>query len=73
MNRILKVVILSLFMATSSMAGSDGQNELSKNTNGQVKDCFEGINRAVFSFNQGLDNLLFEPIAKGYRNLPAPL
>ena len=55
------------------MAGSDGQNELSRNTNGQVKDCFEGINRAVFSFNEGLDNLLIEPIAKGYRSLPAPL
>ena len=55
------------------MAGSDGQNELSKNTNGQVKDCFEGINRAVFSFNEGLDNLLIEPIAKGYRSLPTPL
>ena len=55
------------------MAGSDGQNDLSKKTNGQVKDCFEGVNRAVFSFNKGLDNLLIEPIAKGYRNLPAPL
>ena len=55
------------------MAGSDGQNELSKNTNGQVKDCFEGINRAVFSFNKGLDNVLIEPIAKGYRSLPAPV
>ena len=73
MNKILKVVILSLFIATSSMAGSDGQNELSKNTNGQVKDCFEGINRAVFSFNKGLDNVLIEPIAKGYRSLPAPV
>ena len=55
------------------MADSDGQNELSKNTNGQVKDCFEGINRAVFSFNEGLDDLLIEPIAKGYRSLPAPI
>ena len=55
------------------MAGSDGQNELSKNTNGQVKDCFEGINRAVFSFNKGLDNLLIEPIAKVYRHLPSPV
>jgi len=55
------------------MAGSDGQNELSKNSNAQVKDCFEGINRTVFSFNKGLDNLLIEPIAKGYRSLPAPL
>ena len=73
MSRIFKVLILSLFMTTSSIAGSDGENELSKNTNGQVKDCFEGINRAVFSFNKGLDNLLIEPIAKGYRSLPAPL
>ena len=68
-----KVLILLLFMATSSMAGSDGENELSKNTNGQVKDCFEGINRAVFSFNKGLDDMLIEPIAKGYRSLPAPV
>ena len=73
MSRIFKVLILSLFMTTSSIAGSDGENELSKNTNGQVKDCFEGFNRAVFSFNKGLDNLLIEPIAKGYRSLPAPL
>ena len=51
MSRIFKVIILSLFLATHSMAGSDGQNELSKNKNGQVKDCFQGINRAVFSFN----------------------
>ena len=73
MSRIFKVLILSLFMTTSSIAGSDGENELSKNTNGQVKDCFEGINRAVFSFNKGLDNLLIEPIAKGYRQLPSPV
>ena len=58
MIRIFRVIILSLFITTSSIAGSDGQNELSKNTNKQVKDCFEGINRAVFSFNKGLDNLL---------------
>ena len=73
MSRILSVIILALFIASSSMAGSDGQNELSKNNSGQVKDCFEGINRAVFSFNKGLDDLLIEPIAKGYRSLPAPL
>ena len=73
MSRILKVVILSFFTATSSMADSDGQNELSKNKNEPSKDCFEGINRAVFSFNKGLDNLLIEPIAKGYRSLPAPV
>ena len=73
MSRILGIIILSLFMATSSIAGSDGQNELSKNTNGQVKDCFEKVNRGIFAFNQSIDGLIFEPLAKGYRHLPSPI
>ena len=73
MGRILKVLIISLFISTSSMAGSDGQNELSKNTNGQVKDCFETVNRGIFAFNQALDGIIFEPLAKGYLHLPSPI
>jgi len=73
MSRIFRVVILSLFIATSSMAGSDGQNELSKNTNGQVKDCFEKINRGIFAFNQAIDGLIFKPLALGYKKLPSPI
>ena len=73
MSRIFKVIILSLFIATSSMAGSDGQNELSKNTNGEVKDCFEKLNRGIFAFNQAIDGLVFEPLAKGYLHLPSPI
>ena len=73
MSRIFKVIILSLFISTSSMAGSDGQNELSKNTNGEVKDCFESVNRGIFAFNQAIDGLIFEPLAKGYRHLPSPI
>ena len=73
MSRIFKVLILSLFIATSSMAGSDGQNELSKNTNGEIKDCFETVNRGIFAFNQAIDGLIFEPLAKGYLYLPSPI
>ena len=73
MSRIFKVIILSLFLATSSMAGSDGKNELSKNTNGEVKDCFETVNRGIFAFNQAIDGLIFEPLAKGYLYLPSPI
>ena len=72
MSRIFKVLVLSIFLATSSLAGSDGQNELSKNTNG-VKDCFENVNRGIFAFNQALDGLIFEPLAAGYKHLPSPL
>ena len=73
MSRIFKVLILSLFIATSSMAGSDGQNELSKNKNGEIKDCFETVNRGIFAFNQAIDGLIFEPLAKGYLYLPSPI
>ena len=73
MYRLLRIIIISLFISTSSFAGSDGQNELSKNSNGQVKDCFEGLNRGIFAFNQVLDNIIVEPLAKGYRYLPSPI
>ena len=64
---------MSLFLASSSMAGSDGQNELSKNSNGEVKDCFEKVNRGIFAFNQAIDGLIFEPLASGYKHLPSPI
>jgi len=73
MCRLLKILIISYFIVNPSFAGSDGQNELSKDSNGQVKDCFEGINRGIFAFNQALDNTIVEPLARGYRLLPAPI
>jgi phospholipid-binding lipoprotein MlaA len=39
----------------------------------EVKDCFEGFNRATFAFNQSLDKAIIKPIAKGYRKLPMPV
>ena len=35
-----------------------------------TKDCFEKINRGVFSFNQGLDRAIFKPVAKGSSYFP---
>ena len=54
-------------------AGSDGELTLNKNEPKKIKDCFEKLNRATFSFNQGLDKAIIKPIAKGYRNLPVPI
>ena len=64
MKKLFKVLVISLFLTTSSLAGSDGQNELSKKQNGEVKDCFETINRGVFAFNEGIRKIVFEPLAK---------
>ena len=54
------------------IAGSDGELELSKK-NKPTKDCFEKVNRASFALNQGLDKVIFKPVAKGYRTLPSPI
>ena len=73
MKKITIIIFLSLLLSLNANAGSSGDLSLSKNENGTVKDCFEGLNRGVFAFNKALDNVLFEPIAKGYRFLPSPL
>tara|TARA_Y100001970_G_C14133201_1_gene802862 strand:+ start:72 stop:860 length:789 start_codon:yes stop_codon:yes gene_type:complete len=74
MKKITLIITVFLLLAVSNAtAGTDGENSLSKNKNGEVKDCFEGVNRAFFAFNKGLDNILIEPLAKGYRYLPSPI
>lgn len=38
------------------------------------RDPVEGLNRAIFKFNEGIDNVIFKPVAKGYRAVvPAPI
>ena len=71
MKKILITYLISLMLASSVSADTDGENSLSKKNSGQVKDCFEGLNRATFSLNQGLDKIIFKPVAKGYRSLPS--
>ena len=38
-----------------------------------AEECFEGISRSMFKFNMVFDDVVLEPIAKGYNKLPAPL
>ena len=73
MARILAILFLSLGIFTSSFAGNDGENELSKSKNGEVKDCFEKLNRATFAFNQALDGIIFKPVASVYKKFPSPV
>ena len=74
MKKIIITSLISLMLATNVSADTDGENNLSKkNSWPEVKDCFEGLNRATFSLNQGLDKVIFKPVAKGYRKLPSPI
>jgi len=72
MKKIIVIFLINLISVGSAVAGSDGENSLSKKSD-KIVDCFEGVNRATFAFNQGLDRAIFEPIAKGYRKLPSPI
>ena len=38
-----------------------------------TEECFEGLSRAVFKFNMAFDDVVLEPIAKGYSKLPKPI
>ena len=53
---ILIILLFSQFQVLNSIAASDGEVEISskKNSNQEIKDCFESVNRGIFSFNQML-------------------
>tara|TARA_B100001029_G_C14988923_1_gene410785 strand:+ start:188 stop:922 length:735 start_codon:yes stop_codon:yes gene_type:complete len=46
---------------------------LASNNAKAVEECFEGTSRAIFKFNMAFDNVILEPIAKGYNKLPDPI
>jgi len=71
MNKFIISSLITVILAFSASAGTDRENSLSKKKNSEVKDCFEGLNRATFALNQGLDKVVFKPVAKGYRKLPS--
>tara|TARA_Y100001970_G_C14206109_1_gene844102 strand:- start:668 stop:1447 length:780 start_codon:yes stop_codon:yes gene_type:complete len=73
MKKLLVLLIISNFLTLSSFAGSVGEEELKKKPTSEVKECFESVNRGIFAFNQAIDGLIFEPLAKGYLYLPSPI
>ena len=72
MHNLIKIFLIFFILSSSAYAGSDGELEISKK-NKPTKDCFEKINRATFTLNQGLDKAIFKPVAQGYRKLPSQI
>ncbi len=62
MKFFLKIIIIKLLIVSFSTIALSN-----------TKDCFEKVNRAVFTFNMGLDKVVFKPVAKGYSHLPGPI
>ena len=54
------LIIILLFVSTASNVNS-------------AEECFEKTSRAIFKFNMALDDVVLEPLAKGYNKLPSPI
>ena len=57
--KILTISVSILFFATTTVKSAE--------------ECFEKTSRAIFKFNMAVDDVILEPIAKGYNKLPDPL
>ena len=73
MKKILIILFFNSLIAFNGIAGTDGENALSKKSNGNTKECFEGLNRGIFALNQGLDKVIFKPVASAYLKLPSSI
>ncbi len=59
-NTLIITAFISLVILTNSILKASDE-------------CFEGTSRAIFKFNMALDDMVIEPIAKGYNKLPKPI
>ncbi len=76
LRKLAIIIVTAILLSVSANAGSDGELSLKKSSSKTIKetkDCFEKLNRATFTFNQGLDKAVIKPISKSYRKLPDPI
>tara|TARA_B100000902_G_C27190891_1_gene853884 strand:+ start:82 stop:864 length:783 start_codon:yes stop_codon:yes gene_type:complete len=73
LRKIVIILITTLTLTLNASAETDGNTILKKNDPSEIKDCSEGFNRASFALNQGLDKVVFKPVAKIYKSLPSPI
>ena len=60
----IQIILYSILINIFLLVGANAQSE---------KECFEKISRGIFKFNQGVDNIILEPVAKAYNKLPEPV
>ena len=67
------IIITTLTLTLNVNAASDGELILKKNNPAEIEDCSEEFNKASFALNQGLDKIIFKPVASLYKSLPSPV
>ena len=69
MRKLILITVTIFLLAFSANAGSNGELKLEQNKQAEIKDCFEKLNRATFSFNQSLDKTIIKIEKKTYLNV----
>jgi phospholipid-binding lipoprotein MlaA len=72
-KKIAILLITTSALTLNVNASSDGELLLKKNNPAEIKECWEGFNRASFALNQGLDKVIFKPISSVYKTFPSPI
>ena len=72
-KKIIVIIITTFTLVSNLHASSDGELLLKKNEPSEIKDCSETFNKASFALNQGLDKVIFKPVASVYRLMPSPV
>ncbi|SVB70473.1 uncharacterized protein METZ01_LOCUS223327, partial [marine metagenome] len=74
---LISVLILfisfNLFAAASDEVKTSSEDFETTTYEDEIYDPLEGINRAIFGFNNVADRVILEPVAKGYKKLPSPI
>ena len=60
-----RIIRLTLVLLCPLLAACSTTSSIS--ADGQIRDPLEGYNRAMFSFNDGLDRFILKPVSQGYR------
>ena len=58
--KIFIIAVLSFTLLTATIVKS-------------AEECFEKTSRVIFDFNMALDDIVLEPLSKGYNKLPVPV
>jgi len=81
MNKLLQILLSLIIISLSPNLLAAAADEVKTDSDDfettivedEIYDPLEGINRAVFGFNNVADRAILEPVAKGYKKLPTPI
>ena len=81
MNKLLQILLSLIIISLSPNLLGAAADEVKTDSDDfettivedEIYDPLEGINRAVFGFNNVADKIILEPAAKGYKKLPTPI